>query len=114
MDRRARILAFSRKGSKTATIANLQEILSAWSDTNATITLDNPNYTVDVEFSEVGGIPPDIDFIQIFLRRIIPAHLDISYTFNFYTWGELRSETMTWAELRATGVTWAVLGDTGP
>lgn len=113
-DRRARILAFSRRGSHTATIANLEETLNQWTNAVVTITPDNPHYLVNVAFTDPLGAPPDLEFIQTFLRRIIPAHIDIDYTFTYFTWGELRALGWTWAVLRAQGMTWAELGGYNP
>lgn len=111
-DRRARILSFSRRSSQTATVAAIEELLAAFSD-GETVVTSGAN-TVDIEFVSPGGIPDDFEFIEAFLRRVIPAHVEITFTFNFYTWGELRAETLTWAQLRASGKTWAELGEDGP
>ncbi|CAK4840692.1 unnamed protein product [Aphanomyces euteiches] len=52
------------------------------------------------------GIPENLADIQNALRDLIPAHLDISYEFNYFIWNELDELGKTWDQTDALGLTW--------
>lgn len=70
------------------------------------VTQDIPNYLITITFVGKFGIPPNIEDIQLALREIIPAHLEVKYVFTYLTWDELDSYKYTWDQLDALKLTW--------
>lgn len=56
-------------------------------------------YAINVELVAPGGQPSNIDDFYQAIRAVVPAHLDITYTFNYLTWAEVDTQGWTWAQI---------------
>jgi regulator of RNase E activity RraB len=48
-----------------------------------------PAYTIRIEFISETGIPSNLIDLQNAVRAVVPAHLGITYTYNWTTWNEI-------------------------
>lgn len=105
-DRRERIIARLR-GVGTVNIALVKNVAESY--TYGDVDVDDvstdpalPDYTIDVEFVSEAGIPANLEDLQTVLRELVPSHLDITYTFNYYTVAELSADGFTLGQWSGT------------
>lgn len=115
-ERREKIVGKLRSSDVTVNKATVKRVAESFQ--NGVVTVEDvndnpaaglPDYTVRITFTAPGGAPPNVEILQATLRELIPAHLAITYAFNFLTWAELDAQGWTWAELDAMNLTWAEL-----
>ena len=94
-DRRSQIEARWKMGGKSD-LELLQNLADSWN--NGAIEIKFNNDTIEVKFISIYGIPSDLAGLKNSLETAKPAHLAITYTFKYRTWGELK--TKTWANLK--------------
>ena len=94
IDQRRERLKAKLRGYGTANMAKVKEVAEAfvygdvavWDESNdATL----PNYTIRIEFVSVFGIPANIVEVENAVRAVVPAHLVITYQYNYTTWNEI-------------------------
>ncbi|QOR36646.1 DUF2313 domain-containing protein [Clostridium sp. 'deep sea'] len=94
-DRRSQIEARWKMGGKSD-LELLQNLADSWR--NGAIEIKFKEDTIEVEFISTYGVPRDFQGIKNSLETSKPAHLAITYTFKYRTWGELKAKT--WAEIK--------------
>lgn len=109
-ERRSRLLAKLR-GYGTANLAKVTQVAESFE--MADVTVDDlstdptlPDYTIRITFINPTGIPANLPNVERALRAVVPAHLGITYVFNYLTWDELDAFNRTWDEWDALNLTW--------
>ena len=102
--RRSVILAKLR-GTGTVTVQLIENVASSFSHGQVSV-IEHPSiYSFEVKFVGTIGIPPNMSDLQNAISQIMPAHLDVTYTYLYTQWSQ--PETTTWATIK-TG-TWGGL-----
>ena len=103
-ERRNRIKSKIR-GYGTATIKTIKNVAESYDKGIIDVAEDFSKHTV-IRFVDTTGIPSNIEDLKKIVRELVPAHLAITYEFNFFLWFELESKNWTWDELDAMNLTW--------
>jgi hypothetical protein len=82
----------------------LQIIANSWR--NGEITVLFTNAKIEIVFISLIGIPYDIENLKYAIETAKPAHIPISYTFRYRTWGMVNSLGNTWGYYNTQGYTW--------
>lgn len=102
-DRRARIKAKLR-GKGTTTVAFLKNLAESFANGEVNITEHNDQYSFDVEFVSIIGIPSDLDSLKRAIEEAKPAHLAVNYIIRYNTWNDVADANYTWN--MASAKTW--------
>jgi hypothetical protein len=104
-ERQNRIIAFLT-GTGTATIRVVEDVTAVFHGGEAFAIQDHPNYGVIISFVSLLGIPASLSEVLSAVRRVVPAHLTVTYDLNWFIWLELNAENWTWSGLDALALTW--------
>lgn len=80
------------RGYGSATKALIKAVASSYAYGTVEVYDQNdgePAYTIRIEYVSQLGVPSNLIDAQRAIRAVVPAHLEITYTFNFMTWTEL-------------------------
>ncbi|MWC26624.1 putative phage tail protein [Paenibacillus sp. MMS18-CY102] len=102
-DRRA-VIKSKMRGSGKADAALIQLVVNSW--TNGGVDISFEDGVITVTFNDVTGIPSNMNDVKAAIELVKPAHLPITFIFNYMTWDELDAKGLTWNELDALGLTW--------
>lgn len=104
-DRRAAVVARLR-GLGSPTMSRLASVANAFQ--NGTVVLDQvtEDYRVRVWFTDVRGVPPNLDAMIAALRTALPGHLALEPVFVYTTWSALDDAGYDWNALDALGLDW--------
>ena len=93
------------KASGKCDVELLQAIANSWR--NGAVKISFIDAVITIQFISVIGIPDDLDTLKFVINEAKPAHLPISFSFMYRTWGMLPprrwgqiSGNYTWKELR--------------
>lgn len=103
--RREQIISRNRASFEQTTEETIKNVAKSYSNGDVEV---NETYVVgmyEIKFVGSLGIPDNLDGLKKALDIIIPAHLGLSYTFTFNTWGMVSG--LTW--LDASDETWQSL-----
>jgi uncharacterized protein YmfQ (DUF2313 family) len=112
-ERRGNIKAKLRSNS-VVTKARLLEIANSYKQGTIQVTEKVSNFEIEIKFVSIYGIPSNVQDFQKAIREIIPAHLNVTYIFNYTTMGELTSYDMSMGQISLMNMTmaqWAVYRD---
>ena len=109
LDQRRSMIKAKMRGAGIANIEQIKNIARAFLNGELDVTENFANYSIDIEFTDYGGVPPNRDDLTKILREIIPAHLEINYILNYLLWSVLRNLEWTWDDIDAMDITWADL-----
>lgn len=103
-ERRDRLVARMR-GWGSANKDLIKSIASSY--TYGTVTVQDQNdgeaaYVVVVQLIDALGIPSTFNEFSAALRAAIPAHLGVTFIFNFMTWDDLDAANWTWNQIDGT------------
>jgi uncharacterized protein YmfQ (DUF2313 family) len=101
VDRRSLILAKLR-GTGTVTKAMIQNVAQSFVRGTVVVHEITDNYEINIEFIDENGIPANIELIKQALQEIIPAHLQVTFAYNWLTFAEL--DELIWDDIE--GKTW--------
>lgn len=107
-ERRARIIAKLR-GIGTATIFVVKGVAESFDHGQVVVIEDHAASTVNIRFVSETGIPAHLADVQAALRAVVPAHLDLSYEFDYFVWSELDAQNWQWSNLDGLTMTWEQL-----
>jgi len=82
----------------------LQRISNSWR--NGEISVLFTAAKIEIVFVSLVGIPDDIESLKIALETAKPAHIPISYTFKFRTFGMVKALGQTTQYWKDKGYTW--------
>jgi hypothetical protein len=104
-DRRAAIKSRLR-GTGTVTKTMLKSVCAAYTGGTVDIIEDSSAFKVQIVFTDIAGVPSNMDALQAVIRDIMPAHLLIEYVYRYLRWDELDGKAMSWDTLDANAYTW--------
>lgn len=99
------------RGYGTVTVAFIKSVSESFINGQCDVMVDSPNFSVNIKFIGARGRPDNQTDIEQALRDIIPAHLGITYTFSYVSWGEVNEQTWsqvqvkTWDQLERSFLT---------
>ena len=98
-NRRARCLAHIR-GRGNPTIQHIKNTALSYQCGEIEVHEYFEEYRVEIEFTSVLGVPPKMEDFRDIVRKIIPAHLGISYKFKYNTYDDIKEHKWTYDELK--------------
>jgi hypothetical protein len=104
-DRRAAIKSRLR-GTGTVTKTMLKSVCASYTGGTVDIIEDSSAFKVQIVFTDIAGVPSNMDALQAVIRDIMPAHLLIEYVYRYLRWDELDGKAMSWDTLDADAYTW--------
>lgn len=104
-ERQDRIVSRIR-GTGTATISVVQSVAESYDKGAIDISEEFGSYSLTVYFVNTTGVPPNLGDLKAAVRSVVPAHLDITYRFNYFRWDQLDAMDDTWDQFDALGLTW--------
>lgn len=102
-DRRAVIKSRDR-GTGIVDAALIKIVADSYTNGDVEVTFESGS--IRVAFISVVGIPPNMPDVMAAIEDIKPAHLPVTFVFNYMTWDELDAQSFTWDELDALNLTW--------
>ena len=104
-DRRAAIKSRLR-GTGTVTKDMLKSVCASYTGGTVDIIENSSAFTVQIVFTDIAGVPSNMDALQAVVRDIMPAHLAIEYVYRYLRWDELDGKAMSWDTLDSDAYTW--------
>lgn len=95
--RRELIIAHYRATLEQTTDETIKNVAAAFSNGEVEINETETDGIYEIKFIGSIGIPNNMQGLMNTLDIIIPAHLDVIYTYLFNTWGDVSIKT--WGEL---------------
>lgn len=96
LDDRRSVIKSKFRGSGNVTAEQIKLVADSYTNGDVEVTLVDG---ITIEFTSVFGVPANMDDLKKALREIIPAHLQINYTFRFVTYKDIKGKT--YAEIKA-------------
>lgn len=78
-------------------------VVDAFTNGDCEVTFDGK---INITFTSVYGIPPNMTDVQKILSDIRPAHLGLLYIYIYMTWAEHDTYNKTWDQWDALNLTW--------
>lgn len=103
---RRSVVKSKMRGASTVTVNLIQNVAESYENGEVDITENPSNYSFDVKFVGVRGIPPNLDDLKAAIEEIKPAHLAVTYTFTYITWDEFDTYKHQWDEWDKKNLTW--------
>lgn len=104
-ERRSRIISKLR-GIGTVNVTLVKNVAESFVYGTVDV-IDHPEtYSFVIKFVDTRGIPINLVDVQAAIEEIKPAHLAVTYEFNYMTWDELDAENITWDALDALALSW--------
>ncbi|MGE6513381.1 putative phage tail protein [Lysinibacillus sphaericus] len=103
--RRELIIAHYRATLEQTTDETIKNVASAFSNGDVEINETDNEGVYEIKFIGTIGIPDNMQGLMNTLDIIIPAHIDVIYTYLFNVWGDISHKTWggleiyTWEEL---------------
>ena len=97
-NRRARCLAHLR-GRGNPTIQHIKDTALSYQCGEIEVNEFFEEGYVEIEFVGKVGIPPKMEDFKDIIRKLIPAHLDITYKYKYNTWGDIYNSFNSWSEV---------------
>ncbi|MUT67821.1 DUF2313 domain-containing protein [Paenibacillus sp. NEAU-GSW1] len=88
------------RGTGMITIKLIRSVAEAFHGGEIDVSTHPELYRVTIKFIDSVGIPPNLDDLKNVLRDIIPAHLDVVYTFSYLLINEIHG-MVTLSDLEA-------------
>lgn len=105
---RRTVIKSKLRGTGTITVSLIENVANSFNNGQVQV-VENPSiYTINIKFTSVKGIPPNLDDLKAAITQIMPAHLAITYSFTYNTWSMVSGykwvdvENKTWAQLATT------------
>jgi hypothetical protein len=94
------------RGRGTSTVALVQNVANSYANGTVQVIEHPANYAIEIKFVSDYGIPPNLSDLQNAISAIIPAHLEILYTYLYTIWQS--AQKVTWNTIKTDG-TWGNL-----
>jgi hypothetical protein len=105
-DERRSAIKSQLRGAGTVTKAMIQNVCAAYTGGTVEVNEYSAEFRVEIVFTDIAGVPSNMDTLQSILSEIIPAHLVVDYVYRYLRWNELDSYNYTWDTLDAKDYTW--------
>ena len=103
--RRAALAALLRIGGDSFTLAAINDNLKGCG-VNAVASETGLPGRVEVSFPDVAGIPSNLEELRAIIESILPAHVEITYVYQYATWAILEQLFDTWDDIEQVHPTW--------
>lgn len=103
--RRSRIISKIR-GMGSVTVKLLKNVAESYVYGVVEVTEHPDTYSFTIKFTDIYGIPPNLEDLKATIEELRPAHLQVDYEFTYLSWYELDSAAITWNDLDQAGFTW--------
>lgn len=97
-ERRSRIKARMRSIG-TITTQAIKTVVDSWVNGNVDIVENPSNYSFLIKFTDVRGIPSNMQDVYNAIEEIKPAHLAVSYEFKYNTVKDLNNKNLKVVDL---------------
>ena len=97
------VIRSKMRGYGKVDAALIKLVVDSYTNGGADVTFDGK---INVIFSNVRGIPENMNDVYKAVEDIKPAHLDVTYDFLFTTWERFDNFNYTWDSLDALNKTW--------
>lgn len=104
-ERQDRIVSRIR-GTGTCTISVVESVAEAYVMGAVSVAEDIPVYSITVTYIDTHGVPPNEDDLRAAVRAVVPAHLDIIYTYTWTIWDMWDLHALTWNQVDALALIW--------
>lgn len=92
-DQRRSAIKSRMRGIGTTTAELIKDIVKAYTNGSVDVIEDNTNYTVTIKFTDVVGVPPNLDDAKEAVQEVVPAHLNVIFTNEFSLWNDVKITT---------------------
>ena len=106
-NRRSRVLA-RLQGNNLFTLAELETLVNNYEKSGCSIQEDFENYTVQVIFSNMKGVPDNLEQLKAAVNEVKPAHIKIEFVICENTWQEVFDKFGYWGNIDSS-TTWEML-----
>jgi hypothetical protein len=114
LEQRRSAVKAKRRGVGTVTKALVKSVANSF-DNGEVEVIEKPEIDeIEIKFNSIRGVPSNVDDLKNALEKIVPAHLEIVYSFNFLTMGELSSYDFSMSQMTLMNMTmaeWSVYRD---
>jgi uncharacterized protein YmfQ (DUF2313 family) len=106
LDERRSAVKARLRGTGTVTKDLLKTVCAAYTGGTVDIVEKTSEFKVQIVFTDLAGVPANMDALEAVLRDIMPAHLEIEYVYRYLRWNELDGYTWSWDTLDGKSYTW--------
>lgn len=106
LDERRSAIKSRLRGAGTVTKDLLVSVCASYTGGTVEIVEVPADFRVQIVFTDITGVPLNMDALEAVVRDIMPAHLEIEYVYRYLRWNELDSYVWTWDTLDAKGYSW--------
>jgi uncharacterized protein YmfQ (DUF2313 family) len=106
LDERRSAVKSRLRGAGTVTKTMLVSVCAAYTGGTVEIIEIPADFRVQIVFTDITGVPLNMDALEAVVRDIMPAHLVIEYVYRYLRWSELDGYAWSWDTLDAKGYTW--------
>lgn len=103
IDLRREVIIAKLRGAGTTTKELIKNIASSFSGGDVDVVEKNDRYLICIKFTGTKGIPLNMDGFKRSIRDVVPAHLDIEYSYTYSVWNEFSQKT--WGYLKDNNIT---------
>ncbi|MBP0725526.1 DUF2313 domain-containing protein [Bacillus sp. RG28] len=104
-DRQSTIMAKLR-GIGVVNIDQIKRTADAFTNGDVQVIEIPSNYEIQIKFTAVKGIPPNLSDLQNAINQLIPAHLNVTYVYAYSTWDSVDKKSYTWNAIDTLAKTW--------
>ena len=94
---RSSVQALLRIGTGPCTLHSVNETLEGCGIPAAAAVTGTG--TVEVSFPGTPGMPGDFEVLRRNIEEILPAHVEVTYVFDYLSWAELEGRGWTWEDV---------------
>ncbi|PFP30268.1 hypothetical protein COJ96_06030 [Bacillus sp. AFS073361] len=106
LDERRAAVKSRLRGTGTVTKDMLKSVCASYTGGTVDINEFASEYRVQIVFTDIAGVPINMDALQAVVRDIMPAHLEIEYVYRYLRWTELDGYAWSWDTLDGKSYTW--------
>lgn len=104
-ERRSNLKA-KKRSQGTVTKEHIKAIALSYTGGAVEVTEVFGNYEIDVKFTDAFGVPSNLEGCKKIIREMIPAHLNVTYTFRYTLWADINTVNNTWEHINSLNNTW--------
>ncbi|QMV43750.1 putative phage tail protein [Cohnella cholangitidis] len=102
-DRRS-VIKSRMRGTGKVGAELIKDVADSFSNGDVTVGFDGG--VITITFVSVVGIPPNLDDLKEAIEDVKPAHLHVTYVFNYTLWDEIDALNKTWDQWDDLSLTW--------
>jgi uncharacterized protein YmfQ (DUF2313 family) len=106
LDERRAAVKSRLRGTGTVTKDMLKSVCASYTGGTVEINEFASEYRVQIVFTDIAGVPINVDALEAVVRDIMPAHLEIEYVYRYLRWTELDGYAWSWDTLDGKSYTW--------